>query len=207
MNERNIDILDLRRLARWRRSLGITQKELARAVGLSQSYIAKLEAGTINPSYRAIKRIIEYLREREEALTGYRGILDTPVKNIHVTNIVYVDAGQKVSEAVELMWRNGFSQLPVRDGDKWVGSITEEGILRSVDEADDPRKIYNSPVSKIMDEVFPLIDENTPLSVVIQLLKYSQAVLTLRKGNVVGLVTKSDVMNFLSKASSRETNP
>jgi len=58
-----------------------------------------------------------------------------------------------------------------------------------------------------MDEVFPLIDENTPLSVVIQLLKYRQAVLTLRKGNIVGIVTKSDVMNFLSKVFSKEATP
>ena len=40
-----------------RRKLGLTQSQLASLAGVSQSYIAKLEAGKIEPSYIKIKSI------------------------------------------------------------------------------------------------------------------------------------------------------
>jgi predicted transcriptional regulator len=46
-----------RRLAYYRLRNGWSQKELAARVGTSQSYIARLEAGEIDPQVSTVKRI------------------------------------------------------------------------------------------------------------------------------------------------------
>jgi len=47
---------DLEALVRLRKRLGLSQRELARISGVSQSLISKIERGKINPSYEAVRR-------------------------------------------------------------------------------------------------------------------------------------------------------
>ena len=54
-------MLELNDIARLRKQLGLTQPELAQLSGVSQSLIAKLEAGKIEPSYTKVKSIIDTL--------------------------------------------------------------------------------------------------------------------------------------------------
>ena len=58
-------------LANARKEKGITQEELAEKAGLSQPYIAKLEAGYANPSIGAIAKIL--------AVMGFRFMLGKDV--------------------------------------------------------------------------------------------------------------------------------
>ena len=48
-------------LGKMRKNLGISQKEIAKMVGVSQSYIARMEKGDINPTYENVKKIYSYL--------------------------------------------------------------------------------------------------------------------------------------------------
>ncbi|MCL4341722.1 MAG: helix-turn-helix domain-containing protein, partial [Candidatus Thermoplasmatota archaeon] len=50
-------------LRKMRKNLGISQKELAHVSGVSQSYIARLEKGNLNPTYDKIRKIYEYLNK------------------------------------------------------------------------------------------------------------------------------------------------
>ncbi|MFX1508658.1 MAG: multiprotein-bridging factor 1 family protein, partial [Promethearchaeota archaeon] len=52
------DLIELRRM---RKIIGLTQAELAQRVGISQSMIAKIENGTLNPSYNVVRRIYQIL--------------------------------------------------------------------------------------------------------------------------------------------------
>ncbi|MEM2079059.1 MAG: helix-turn-helix domain-containing protein, partial [Nitrososphaerota archaeon] len=52
---------DLESLAKLRRRLGLTQRELAKISGVSQSLISKIECGRISPSYEAVRRILQAL--------------------------------------------------------------------------------------------------------------------------------------------------
>ena len=56
----------LETIALRRRALGLTQSQLAGLSGVSQSYIAKLEAGKIEPSYSKVQAIFEALFELEQ---------------------------------------------------------------------------------------------------------------------------------------------
>ncbi|MGC8608630.1 MAG: helix-turn-helix domain-containing protein, partial [Thermoplasmata archaeon] len=57
-------------LKKMRKNLGISQKDLANITGVSQSYIARLEKGTINPTYSKVKAIYEYLTKSGEKAAG-----------------------------------------------------------------------------------------------------------------------------------------
>ena len=47
----------LNEISKKRKILGLTQSELAKLAGVSQSLIAKLESGKIEPSYTKVKTI------------------------------------------------------------------------------------------------------------------------------------------------------
>jgi predicted transcriptional regulator len=55
----------------------------------------------------------------------------------------------------------------------------------------------NIQVKYIMSAEFPQIEETTPLEPVTYLLQYSPAVLTTRKGKVVGIITKADLFKLI----------
>ncbi len=49
-----------------------------------------------------------------------------------------------------------------------------------------------------MDEAFPLVAEDTPISLMVPLLQHFQAILTTKKGRVTGIVTNADLVRMLS---------
>ncbi len=53
-------------IAKRRRILGLTQKELSQMAMVSQSFVAKLESGSMNPSYANVKKILEALGSMEK---------------------------------------------------------------------------------------------------------------------------------------------
>ena len=52
-------------IGKKRRQLGLKQADLAKMAGVSQSLIAKLEAGTIDSSYTKVKTIFDILNRLE----------------------------------------------------------------------------------------------------------------------------------------------
>ena len=53
----------LEEISKRRRVLGLSQKQLARLAGVSQSLIAKVEAGKTEPSYLRTKSILDTLEK------------------------------------------------------------------------------------------------------------------------------------------------
>ncbi len=180
----------LEEISRKRRLLGLTQKELARLSGVSQSLIAKLESGKIDSSYTKVKDIFDALRRLEIKR-------DFHVSEVLHNEVVGVQKEAKVSEAAQLMRDHGYSQLPVFDGERAVGSISEKTIMSQIMAGKDLSQISKLPVEAIMDEAFPQFVEDTPLSLISSFLQVYPAVLVSKKGKVVGIVTKADVLKIL----------
>jgi predicted transcriptional regulator len=168
-----------------RKSLGLTQGALARGAGVSQSLIAKLESERTKASYDRVKAIFDYLNTIERGR-------EHKAKEVQ-RSVVSLEKDRRIREAVEIMLKRGFSQIPVRDGDSWIGIITETSILERLEETS-KEDLYEEPVSEVLNKPFPMVDEDTPLSAIRPLLEYNQAVLTTRKGIVVGVITKSDLL-------------
>jgi predicted transcriptional regulator len=179
----------IQEIKKKRVTLGISQKRLANAVGTSQSLIAKIESGRVNPSYDAIKKIFEYFDTIELPRPGM-------ARDVEKRDLVWIRKSDKVKEAAEKMRLYGFSQLPIRDEKEeiCIGSISERQIIHELLKGQDPKVFYEKPVNEIMAEQFPVVDETIPVTAIASLLQHSQAVLTARKGKVVGIITPSDLL-------------
>ena len=180
----------LEEIAQKRRLLGIKQSELAKLAGVSQSLIAKLESGKIDPSYTKVKAIfdaLERLQTESEVLA----------EEVFHEGVISVQKSELVSTAVQTMAEHGISQLPVFDRENSVGSILEKTIVEKVSAGKDLTQISKLPVGDVMEEAFPQIGEDAPLPLISSLLQVYSAVLISTRGKVVGIVTKADLLKML----------
>jgi predicted transcriptional regulator len=177
-------------IGKRRRQLGLKQSELAKAAGVSQSLIAKLETGTIDSSYTKVRTIFDVL-ERLEFKTKVQAekILHTEVKSAQKSD--------PILKVVNMMKEHGYSQIPVFDEKQSVGSVSEKAILRQILDGKDLEKISKLPTGEIMEEAFPQINEDAPLSLITSLLQTYSAVLVSKKGVVIGIITKADLLRML----------
>ena len=173
-----------------RRSLGLTQSQLADLAGVSQSYIAKLEARKIEPSYARVVAILDALQRLEQRR-------EAKASDIMTSEVIGVQSVDPVRRAVALMGGFGYSQLPVFDGGRPVGSISERTIVDKIANSGDDDPVIDMPMSEVMDEAFPQVGEDAPISIVTGLLRIYPAVLVFGKGEVAGIVTKADLLKTL----------
>jgi predicted transcriptional regulator len=177
-------------IAKKRRQLGLKQAELARLAGVSQSLIAKLESGKIDSSYTKVKTIFDVL-ERLEAKTKIQEEKVVP------NQIIGIQKDEPVSKVVRLMKEHGYSQIPVFNGKQSVGSISEKTILRQILAGKDLAQISKLPTEDIMEDAFPQVGEDAPLELISSLLQTYAAVLVAKKGSVVGIITKADLLRTM----------
>jgi len=177
-------------IGKKRRQLGLKQAELAKLAGVSQSLIAKLEAGTIDSAYTKVKTIFDVL-ERLEAKTKIQE------RKIQPNEVISIQKDESILKVVKLMKEHGYSQIPVFDGNQSVGSISEKTILRQILAGKDLDQISHLPVEDIMEEAFPQVGEDVPLSLISSLLQTYQAVLVAKKGSILGIITKADLLRML----------
>ncbi len=107
--------------------------------------------------------------------------------------LVFVSPKETVSEALCLMSKNGVTQIPVLEDNASVGSLRESRVLAKL-LADS--KLLNAPVSKVMDESFPVVDVDASLNVIKSKLQKSPAVLIEDFKRITGIITRSDVLDL-----------
>jgi len=175
-------MFDLQDVKKARLRLGITQFELAKEAGVSQSMIAKLESGRLDPGYSTAQRVFAALEQRR---------MSNAPKAIDVmhSSVISVRSTASVSEAVKIMRTHSISQLPVQDSNV-VGLITESTILKHLNS-------LGSRVGDIMEASPPIVPPDADLAVISNLLQFYPIVLVVERGTLVGLVTKSDILNAL----------
>ena len=92
----------------------------------------------------------------------------------------------------------GFSQLPVMDEGKLVGVLTEDAIIRFVFGHPD---LMHSPVKAAMQTAFIQLDKDTSVNNLVAMLQVQPYAAVLDKDQFLGLITRSDVLNYLRKQS------
>lgn len=175
-----------------RKKAKLTQSELAERTKLSQSMIAKIEAGKVIPSYDKAKRIFDFFQSLHETS-------ELKASDIMTKKIFSINPESKVKEAIKLMEKNSISQLPVIENNVVSGTISEKAILEKLKTAKDPEVLKETKVKEIMDESLPIIKEDTPLKAVAAILEYSQGALVSKGNKTIGIVTKADLFKILSK--------
>ncbi|MEM0365065.1 MAG: CBS domain-containing protein [Candidatus Nitrosocaldus sp.] len=201
--------------------LGLTQKKLAMLAGVSTSMINQIESGRCKPSYDTAKRIFEILNSLEDRSSP-------KIVEICSKEVIGVSVDDSLHDAIELMRKHSFSQLPVFADSKPVGLISEEGIVRYmmvkndaavVDNSDgitstgiklmgkasavskkgkEGKSLHECKVGEIMEPAPPIVDASTPAKAIIPLIRFSKCALVGEKGNIVGIVTVADMFKLLT---------
>jgi cystathionine beta-synthase len=112
--------------------------------------------------------------------------------------LVFVSPKQKVDDALQIMNNHGFSQIPVLDEGKSVGSIREATLMSQLFKN---RDLIQSPIEDVMDKSFPVLREDLELDSVVKYLKNSSAVLVEEYGRIVGIITRHDIIGMQIQSS------
>ena len=177
---------ELEEIKKIRKKIGMTQTELANRSGVSQSLIAKIESGRIDPTYSKAQKIfaaLSDLEKKEEIKAG----------QIMAGKIISVAPADSIKEAIAKMKKSQISQLPVVEDHKLVVMVSESTILEAM---------LNSKaghVREVMQEAPPIVSKATSIQVVSNLLRHFPMVVVSEEGNLVGLITKSDLLGKMYK--------
>jgi cystathionine beta-synthase len=131
-----------------------------------------------------------------------RGFLDKELmvrdllRNNPNPQLISVGAGDKVRRALQLMKEYDISQMPVMNENDIVGSVSENTVLTYI--LENPLTHSEKPVSEIMDEPFPMVDEDLPVSKLNKFItKKIPAVMARDTAGNVHILTKYDILQML----------
>lgn len=194
---------ELDEIRQMRKRLDLSQRELASKAGVSQSLIAKIEKGNIDPSYKNVRKIFNAFEGilKKRAVEGRSTAARITVGDLATKGVVSIFPDQSLAEAIDLMVKGRFTQLPVMVGDRIVGGITDDRIRDyTIEETRNQRKLYDDVmqvrVEDIMEEPFPILSEDTPIELASLHLQRDEAVLVTRRGNIEGILTSADFLNL-----------
>jgi predicted transcriptional regulator len=160
----------------------LTQRELARLVGVSQAHIARIENGKVDPRLSTVNRILQVLTEGE----------GRKCNEIMTKKVVFAKPTDRIIKVSELMMKEAISQLPVIQGSKIIGTVTEESIIENLH-----INIADELVETIMEPPLPCVAENTAIPSVRQLLEDHPGILLTHRGEVTGIITRSDLLKIV----------
>jgi cystathionine beta-synthase len=154
-----------------------------------RNYLSKLYSDSWLLQYGFLERR-EIIRV-EEVLTAKHG---------EVPPLVTIGARGKVRQAIDQLQEFGISQAPVVREDtgevtSFVGSIRERTLLDRIFR--DPDSLQ-ADVAEVMAPPFPMVEFDDPLEVAFGELQHSSAVIVAKNGEALGILTRSDLLEFLA---------
>ena len=179
---------ELKQIKYLRLKLELSQTQLAELAGVSQSLITKIERGRIEPSYSIVKNIFIVLNEK--LANAQKEII---AKDICTKKIAFIKSNDTIENAIKIMNKHAISQIPVLKNNIIIGSISEETFIKNYSEI----KNKHMKIEDITDEPFPTISEETPISLIRNILKTYSAIILTRKEKFTGIITKADLLKKL----------
>lgn len=183
---------ELNEFARRRDKLKLTQIELAKLVGISQSLMTKCEREYDFIKYKHVKKI-------DERLTMLENKGKKLARDIMIKSVVSLSSKDTLKKAIDIMKKNCFSQLPIIDNrgiskkEKIVGCITESRALEVI-ETYGHQEASNKRLLDVMENSLPCVNFTETLSSLRQHLKMRPAVLVMENNKLQGIISKTDVL-------------
>ena len=120
--------------------------------------------------------------------------------------LVHIHPDESVRAAIGLMREYDVSQVPVVKAEPPLAFAEVAGAVRErdlLDRAFRDASILDRPVSEAMGPPLPTVGSGEPIDAAVEALERGPAVLVVDAGHPVGILTRSDVLDFLSQRSAR----
>lgn len=179
-------LYELSEIKKIRKSLGLTQTDLAKRANVSQSLIAKIESGKIDPTFTKTKKIFDTLNDLENKE-------EIKAEELMNRKVISISPADSIKESVGKMKKFEISQMPVIDGHNVVGLVSESTLLDAL------MSKKSNKIEEIMEESPPTVSKNASVKVISSLLKHYPMVLVSDSGKLAGLITKADLLAKLYK--------
>jgi len=169
-----------------------------------RNYLSKLYSDTWMLQYGFIETA-EVVRV-DEVMASKHGGHGPGGEHSAMPSIVTVGAHEKVRQAIDALHEHDISQAPVvRDGSTavsaFVGSVREATLLDRLFR--DPDSLQ-ADVAEVMAPPFPMVEHDEPIQTAFSELQSSPAVVVTKAGEALGVLTRSDLLEFL--AHRRDTH-
>ena len=128
-------------------------------------------------------------------------------KSGHLPDLVHTHPSETVRDAISILREYGVSQMPVVGAEPPVmagevaGSVSERELLSAVFEG---RAKLADAVSAHMSPPLPIIGAGEQVSSLAETLRDLDAVMVVEEGKPVGVITRYDLLGFLSDGASRK---
>lgn len=168
--------------------LGIRQAELAELAGISQSMVARIEAGSVDPRVSTLEKIVRVLNEARKPRMTAAKVMHAPVFS--------VESRDPLTRAVEIMDSRNISQLPVIENGVPVGCVSESAIVSAIEDRG-AAKGHDLIVHQVLEPGFPTVPPGMDIETVVKILQKHHAVLVMEEGKVQGVITKHDLISLI----------
>lgn len=130
---------------------------------------------------------------REKGFLDIKGLTARNLVSGKKSALATIESNQTVHQAIELMIRNDYSQIPVTKQGRIIGSISETHIYQNV--VKDP-SLKDKPVEAIMQQAFPFVDISAPLESLSSMITPEVHAVLVRdfKTDETYIVTRYDIM-------------
>lgn len=120
--------------------------------------------------------------------------------------LVTASSKDKVRDVIDALKSRGISQVPVVDGGKLVGLVSEVDLLRHLVSGSGT---LDSPIGPLVEGDYATVTPDTKIELLQGVLNDAKLALVLDKEELVGVVTKIDLIEFLAKrtSSSKTSSP
>ena len=179
--------LELKDIKEIRRKFNLTQAQLAKKSSVSQSLIAKIEAGRLDPTYTNAKKIFNALDELTKKI-------EVKAEELMIKKPIFVSPESPITDVVKRMRKYEISQVLIIDQGKLIGYVSESDILDAFTKGKKGAKVKD-----IMEDSPPTITKKASMTIVSDLLKFYPIVAVVEQGRIVGVVTKADILRRVYK--------
>jgi cystathionine beta-synthase len=113
----------------------------------------------------------------------------------HQREVISATGEDTFESVIRRMKEHGISQLPVLDGGRLVGLITESDMLSALLEQ---RANLKTPIAGFLNMQFALVESHNRTSILAQLFSQNRVLVVEDAGHIVGILTKIDFIDWFS---------
>jgi len=113
-------------------------------------------------------------------------------------SVIVAQAVDPIKAVLGVMKEHGISQVPVMEGEKLVGMLSESGLLGAM--LADPSAAHKS-AGALAEPTYEVVEPSAPVSRLSDVVALGKVALVMESGRLQGVVTKFDLIEYLAAAN------